>query len=183
MSTRVIPTDERTMQRFWKHVALPTEPDGCMIWTGGKDRHGYGKFWVGSRADGTRRLVGAHRVAYTALIGPIPDGMTVDHVCGTPACVRPDHLRLASPAENNRYARRRADNTSGFRGVSLARTCDKWRAEVHVGGRRTFLGYYRTAEDAARAYDDAARKHHGKFARLNFPRPGEASAHAPTAVA
>ena len=101
------------------------------------------------------------------------------HVCGNPSCVRPDHLRLASHAENTRYRRNHRNNTSGFRGVSFHRAGDKWQAQIRVDGRLTHIGYFATAEDAARAYDDAARKHYGEFARLNFPRPGEASAHVP----
>ena len=177
--TREIPTDGRTMQRFWAKVRVPVEPDGCMVWTGAKNNKGYGQLWVGSQTDGTARKVLAHRVAFTALVGPIPDGREVDHACGNPSCVRPDHLRLASHAENMRYARRRADNTSGFRGVYFDKTRGKWKAHIRVDGCLTTIGRYPTAEDAARAYDDAARKHYGKFARLNFPRPGEASAHVP----
>lgn len=183
MSTRDIPTDELTMRRFWKHVALPTEPDGCLVWTGAKNSAGYGQFWGGSQTDATRRKVLAHRVAYAALVGPIPDGKQLDHVCGNRACVRPDHLRPASNAENTRYQRKSRNNTSGFRGVGFDRTRGKWKAYINVDGRRTYLGYFATAEEAARAYDDAARKHYGEFARLNFPRPGEASAHVPSAAA
>lgn len=183
MSTLDIPTDELTMQRFWAKVRLPVDPDGCMIWTGGKTTKGYGRFRVGSQTEGTRRQVSAHRVSYTALVGPIPPGMSVDHVCANPSCVRPDHLRLASNAENVRYRQKNRNNTSGFRGVHFNKACGKWHAQICVDGRRTYLGLFPTAEDAARAYDEAARTHYGKFSRLNFPGPGEVSAHVPPAVA
>lgn len=55
---------------------------GCWLWTGTSSRKGYGGF--------DRR--GAHRVAYETLRGPIPVGLTLDHLCRTPACVNPDHL-------------------------------------------------------------------------------------------
>nr|WP_275792666.1 HNH endonuclease signature motif containing protein [Prescottella equi] len=42
----------------------------------------------------------AHRCAYESFVGPIPDGMTVDHTCFKPACINPDHLRILSLSSN-----------------------------------------------------------------------------------
>ncbi len=74
--------------RFWKFVdKTPT----CWLWTGNKTPRGYGRFQVSSR-----KSVMAHRYAYELLVGPIPAGMTLDHVkargCAGYSCVNAAHL-------------------------------------------------------------------------------------------
>lgn len=68
---------------------VPTE---CWLWHGYMDRNGYGKY--GSRW--------AHRAVYEALVGPIPSGLTLDHLCRNPPCVNPHHLEPVTMAENGR---------------------------------------------------------------------------------
>jgi len=72
---------------------------GCWIWRAALDRHGYGEFWF----DGKLRR--AHRVSYELYVGPIPDGMTVDHLCFTPACVNPSHMQIVTMPANSRRQR------------------------------------------------------------------------------
>ncbi len=81
-------------ERFWSKVEKTglTE-DACWIYTGALVR-GYGVFSV------SNRNVSAHRWAYTHCIGPIPEGMTLDHLCYTRNCVRPSHLEPVSNSEN-----------------------------------------------------------------------------------
>lgn len=64
----------------------------CWLWTASKTGNGYGKIWWTAE----QRLVPAHRVVYELLVGPIPDGMELDHLCRTPACVNPEHLEPVS---------------------------------------------------------------------------------------
>jgi hypothetical protein len=71
---------------------------------------------------------------------------------------------------------RRAGSTSGFKGVTWFKRDSKWMAQIGINGKNRYLGYYETAEQAARAYDIAARELHGEFATLNFPQPGERAA-------
>jgi hypothetical protein len=71
-----------------------TVGDGCWLWTGAKTPYGYGKILT------FRSIRVAHRVLYEALVGPVPEGMELDHLCRTPACVRPDHLEPVSHREN-----------------------------------------------------------------------------------
>lgn len=117
---------------------------------------------------GSRRLLGMH----TFLTG---HGL-VDHINGNGLDNRRSNLRSATTAENQRNARRRSDNTSGFKGVHWDAAQRRWKAQISVGGKRLSRGRYPTAEDAARAYDRAARELHGEFATLNFPAPGERAA-------
>lgn len=76
-------------QRFWARVE---RSDGCWNWRGKTNRDGYGHFTIGSRTDGTNRKVEVHRLAYQLSIGPIPEGLTIDHLCRNHACVNPAHL-------------------------------------------------------------------------------------------
>ena len=69
---------------------------GCWLWTAKRSDEGYG--YVG--LEGRTRI--AHRVTYELLIGPIPDGLVLDHTCTTPPCVNPTHLEPVTQAENVR---------------------------------------------------------------------------------
>lgn len=86
---------------FWAKV---TKTDTCWLWTACLTSRGYGCFSL----DGKRHL--AHRLVYADLIGPIPDGFTIDHVyangCRHKNCVNPDHLEAVTQLENSqRYFR------------------------------------------------------------------------------
>lgn len=73
-------------------------PNGCWIWAGSVNNVGYGYISVGPRTD--KRNVLAHRASYEQFVGPIPDGLVIDHLCRTPRCVRPDHLEPVTQQEN-----------------------------------------------------------------------------------
>lgn len=91
--------------RFWSKVDTTGGAFACWLWLGSRSggRHGlvsskrkYGDFKVGGRN------VRAHRYAYGLLVGPIPDGLTLDHLCRNTACVNPIHLEPVSGLENIR---------------------------------------------------------------------------------
>lgn len=103
--------------------------------------------------------------------------LLVDHANGDGLDNRRANLREATRQQNAQNRRRRCDNRAGFKGVSkVYRRRNLWRAVIHVRGQQVSLGCFRTPEEAALAYDTAARDLFGEFAALNFPRVGERAA-------
>lgn len=102
------------------------------------------------------------------VIGAVPKGAQVDHINGDTLDNRLCNLRIATSTQNNANSTRRKDNTSGFKGVYFHKQRKKWCARVHVNHKTISLGMFLDVQDAARAYDVAAKKHFGEFARTNF---------------
>lgn len=84
-------------ERFWAKV---DKTDTCWLWVGATTTAGYGRFTITLGYRKPQSFVQAHRFSYELLIGPIPAGLTIDHLCRTPACVRPDHLEPVTMREN-----------------------------------------------------------------------------------
>jgi len=120
--------------------------------------------WYAVHTTAGKRTVGLH----TFLTG----FREVDHVNGDGLDNRRDNLRDAT-GRNSYNTRRHRDGASRYKGVSWYAARSKWTAQITLQGRKRHLGYFSVEEDAARAYDVAARKHHGAFGRYNFPQPGE----------
>jgi hypothetical protein len=128
------------------------------------DRDGRG-YALGTRrcVDGKRRTVYAHQIVFHRAHGWLP--ALVDHEDRNPANCRRDNLRPASRSQQNQNRRGKAKSTSRFKGVW--RLGPKWQSQIQVNGKRIYLGLFASEEDAARAYNDAAVKHFGKFAFVN----------------
>lgn len=80
-------------QRFWPRV---DKTDSCWVWRGQLNNQGYGQFSIKKR----HKL--AHRLSYEWTIGPIPEGLELDHLCRNTKCVNPAHLEPVTHAENMR---------------------------------------------------------------------------------
>lgn len=84
--------------RLMRLVRISTA-DGCWEWLGAT-RGGYGRIRVGSRTNGTRTSASTHRLTYQHYVGPIPEGMQLDHLCRNRACCNPAHLEPVTQSEN-----------------------------------------------------------------------------------
>lgn len=85
--------DERLPERFWSKTI--ERQDGCWEWVGTRNQHGYGQVLL------TRRKKrAAHQVSFEALVGPIPDGLVLDHLCRNHWCVNPRHAEPVTDRVN-----------------------------------------------------------------------------------
>lgn len=112
-----------------------------------------------------RNTTGKHRTTillHREVLNPAKD-THIDHINGNGLDCRRSNLRFASFCQNAQNSKVR---TGSYKGVSKRK--NKWVAQIRAHGKNYWLGYYATPEDAARAYDAAAYKLHGAFAKLNF---------------
>jgi len=116
------------------------------------------------RNNGKRKFVRMHQ----QIMKP-PKGYCVDHENHEGLDNRKINLRIATPAQNS-YNRKKISkpSSSKYKGVSWVKRENKWQALIRYKGKRIFLGYFDDEIEAAKAYDEAAKKYYGEFAKLNF---------------
>jgi hypothetical protein len=143
------------LARFWSRV---TFTEGCWTWPRNPESTArYGSFCVGGQ------ILRAHRVAYMVTVGPIPDGLVLDHLCRNTFCVRPDHLEAVTQGENVRrgnvgdnsrnkthcpqgheFSEENTMRTTGRHPQRRCRTCDRDRSREYqrrkAAERRAQLG-------------------------------------------
>ena len=90
---------EATLARVRRRL-VTDQVTGCWIWTGARNHGGYGVCGVTLARRMTRQFR-VHRLVYELLVGPIPDGLTIDHLCRTAACANPAHLEPVTASENS----------------------------------------------------------------------------------
>ena len=132
--------------------------DGCRVWTGRLDTGGYG----------IERRLRAHRVSYELIVGPIPAGLCIDHLCRNRACVNPSHLEPVTIRENCRRGtvlitecrkgHKYDEKNTLYRknGHRICRTCSaelcrKYQEKNHEKERQRAVEYYYKTGKAKRA--------------------------------
>lgn len=176
----------RTVPLSRGYVALVDDEDyewlsafkWCFRGSAKEPDYGYAvRGWRYTDAEGNSRYKGV--AMHREIMGA--DGKErVDHVNGDRLDNRRSNLRLATDSQNglNRGKHRRvAAVSSQFKGVyrEQRRKNKIWGVRIQAAGKYVYVGSYETEEEAALAYDAAAKRHHGEFARLNFPRPQKTS--------
>jgi len=105
----------------------------------------------------------AHRLAWLYVHG-FDAPQEIDHINCISSDNRIINLRLASHAENGRN-KTSSRTHSPYRGI--AKSKNKWKAQISISGKRLYLGLYNTPEEAHKSYIEASRKYHGKFGRID----------------
>lgn len=101
------------------------------------------------------------------LIMGAPDNMVVDHINGITTDNRKSNLRICTISENVKNQCMGKRNKSGYKGVYFHSGRNKWHTQIRANGKRIHIGYFDNKEEAAKAYNEAAIKYHGEFAKLN----------------
>ena len=108
-----------------------------------------------------------HRLVYETFIGDIPNGKLVDHIDRNPSNNNLTNLRIASKFENQRNMNIRRDNKTGYKGVYFNKQRGHYQAYIQLKDTHKYLGSFATAEEASKAYDEAAIIYFKEFAATN----------------
>mgnify|MGYP000993593137 CR=1 FL=1 len=99
-----------------------------------------------------------------------PKGMVVDHINGDNLDNRKENLRICTQTQNTFNSKGVDNKTSKYKGVYWAKIKTKWKAQIHINKKNTYLGLFDSEIDAAKKYDEIAYSLYGDFAKLNFIR-------------
>ena len=146
----------------WKKLQKPCQKKPGDV-AGGHSHKGYWK--VSITFNGIKYSLRTHRIVAYLQTGVDPGQNQVDHMYGKD---RNTEVRIATPSQNGANCRKWNKKTSSkYKGVYWNTGCNKWLAKIGVERRRVHLGVFNCEKEAAKAYNDAAIKYFGEFARLN----------------
>lgn len=117
----------------------------------------------GRTENGNRCTVMMHRDILNT-----PNELDGDHKDGDKLNNQRYNLRSCTRGQNKRNSDKHLDSKSPYKGVFWIERLKKWQASITVNYKQKYLGVFLNAEDAARAYDAAAKEYHGEFAKTNF---------------
>ena len=117
----------------------------------------------------TSYIDGKKVIIMHSVIAGTPKGMYTDHINHDTLDNREENLRVCTCSQNQMNSKTRENNTTGYRGAYKKKNINRWYALIQVRKQPIYLGSYLTIEEAARAYDEAAKRLHGEYAKLNFP--------------
>lgn len=140
-------------------LSIPEPNSGCRLFIGSLNDAGYGKIGMGHG-----KWERAHRVSYRTHVGPIPKGLTIDHLCRNHACIEPTHLEAVSKRVNT------------LRGISPA-ALNAQKAACHVGHAFTESNTYRESNGARHCRQCQADRNKERVSGA----PGQESQPAPAA--
>jgi hypothetical protein len=131
-------------------------------WSVSKSTNGF----YAARKNESGKMVYMHRLVINC-----PPGKETDHRSHDTLDNRKQNLRECTHDNNVCNVRISSNNTSGFKGVCWHKKASKWRSAISINDKTKHLGLFASKEEAAKAYDDAAKIYHGSFAQLNYVEP------------
>jgi len=166
---KITPIKDRIERRIEKTA-------GCWEWTGHINRWGYGLITLprsthGAYVNGTPKSIGVHRAAYQVFVGPVPEGMQLDHLCRNRACCNPDHLEPVTLVEN--LARGESPSAINARKTECVKGHPFDEANTHINpqGHRVCRICATTARRAHARAKAAARRAARMTAQTPAPSP------------
>lgn len=128
------------------------------------------KWWANKQGSSFRACKNrTKRDSYIYMHQLIMKNKIIDHIDGNSLNNQKYNLRICSRIQNQQNMKKHQDNQTGFKGIVLDKRDGIYSARIRFQNKSISLGRFKTPEEAAKAYDKAAKELFGEFARLNFP--------------
>ena len=149
-----MPIKKPIIERLLSHIS-PEPNSGCWLWIASLDTKGYGQINIGT--GGKPKMARSHREMYLSMIGPIPEGLELDHLCRVRCCVNPAHLEPVTHEENYRRGLGGRNGGIAMGKIKRARThCPRGHSfadgnEMFQNGRGKRWRYCRSCKELSRS--------------------------------